>query len=64
MSRERYILTAYSIHSRKQTKSSDYVTLQRLANGVIAAMEKGADFVLLRRIGPGAGRWRPLEKEG
>ena len=61
MSRERYILAAFSIHQRKAIKYSEYVTLQRLAKGVIAAMEKGADYVSLRRIGPEVGRWRPKE---
>ena len=61
MSRERYILAAFSIHQRKAIKYSEYVTLQRLAKGVIAAMESGADYVSLRRIGPGAGKWRPKE---
>ncbi len=61
VSRERYILAAFSIHQRKAIKYSEYVTLQRMAKGSIAAMEGGADFVLLRRIGPEVGRWRPKE---
>ncbi|GAH67691.1 unnamed protein product [marine sediment metagenome] len=62
MSRERYILAAFSIHSRKAIQYSEYVTLQRLAKGVIAAMERGADYVSLRRIRPEAGNWHVKEE--
>lgn len=61
MSRERYILAAFSIHQRKAIKYSEYVTLTGLAKGVVTAMERGADYVSLRRIRPEAGRWRPKE---
>ena len=63
MNREKYILAAFSIHSRKAIQYSEYVTLQRLAKGVIMAMERGADYVSLRRIRPETGNWRPSEKE-
>jgi hypothetical protein len=54
-------LASFSIHQRKAIKYSEYVTLQRLGKGAIDAMEGGADFVLLRRIGPNVGKWRPKE---
>jgi len=50
--RESYVLAAFSIHQRKAIKYSEYVTLSGLVNGVIKAMERGADYVSLRRIRP------------
>jgi len=55
MRREKYVLAAFSIHSRKAIMYSDYVTLPGLARGVKMAMEKGADYVSIRRIRPEAG---------
>lgn len=52
--RESYVLAAFSIHSRKAIKYNDYVTLQGLARGVVRAMERGADYISLRRIRPAA----------
>jgi len=52
MRRESYVLAAFSIHSRKAVQYSEYVTLPGLAKGVTTAMEKGADYVSLRRIRP------------
>jgi len=43
---------------------AEYVTLDRLAKGVVTAMERGADYVSLRRIRPEVGNWRLKEKEG
>ena len=63
MKREKYILAAFSIHSRKAIQSSEYVNLDRLAKGVKTAMERGADFVILRHICSEAGNWRLKEKE-
>jgi len=63
LNREYYILAAFSIHSQKAIKYRRYLTLDRRENGVSAAMERGADFVILRRIRPEAGNWRPSEKE-
>ena len=62
MKRERYILAAFSIHSRKAIQSSEYVNLDRLAKGVKTAMERGADYVSIRRIRPEAGDWRVKEE--
>jgi len=62
MKREKYILAAFSIHSRKAIQSSEYVNLDRLAKGVKTAMERGANFVVIRRIRPEAGNWRLKEK--
>jgi len=63
VSRERYVLAAFSIHSRKAIQYREYVTLNGLAKGVVTAMERGADYVSLRRIRPEAGNWRLNEKE-
>ncbi len=63
MNRERYILAAFSIHQRKATQNGQYITLDRLTDGVKTAMERGADFLLLRRIRPGVGEWHITEKE-
>jgi len=52
--RESYILAAFSIHHRKAIKYSEYVTPSGLAKGVRTAMERGADYVSLRRIRPKA----------
>ncbi len=57
MRRESYILAAFSIHQRKAVQYSEYFTLPGLAKGVTTAMERGADYVSLRRI-------RPEEAEG
>lgn len=54
MRREKYVLAAFSIHHRKAIMYSDYVTLPGLSRGVKLAMEKGADYVSLRRIRPEA----------
>ena len=48
------MLEAFSIHKRKAIQYSEYVTLQGLAKGVRTAMERGADYVSLRRIRPEA----------
>jgi len=61
VSRERYILAAFSVHQRKAMLYREYVTLNGLAKGVITAMERGADYVSLRRIRPEAGSWRVKE---
>ena len=53
MSRESYVLAAFSIHHRKAVQYSEYYTLNGLAKGVTTAMERGADYVSLRRIRPG-----------
>ncbi|MBA7667300.1 hypothetical protein ES703_75387 [subsurface metagenome] len=55
--RESYVLAAFSVHQRKSVKYSEYFTLNGLAKGVTTAMERGADYVSLRRI-------RPEEAEG
>jgi len=54
MRREKYVLAAFSIHHQKAIKYSTYVTLSGLVNGVLSAMEKGADYVSIRRIRPEA----------
>ena len=63
MKREKYILAAFSIHSRKAIQSSEYINLDRLAKGVKTAMERGADYVSIRRIRSGTGNWRLKEKK-
>jgi len=52
MRRESYILAAFSIHQRKAIQYSEYFTLNGLSKGVKTAMERGADYVSLRRIRP------------
>jgi hypothetical protein len=52
--REAYVLEAFSIHKRKAIQYSEYVTVAGLAQGVKTAMERGADYVSLRRIRPEA----------
>ena len=52
MRRESYVLAAFSIHQRKAVQYSEYVTVKGLAKGVTTAMERGADYVSLRRISP------------
>ncbi len=54
MRRESYVLAAFSIHRRKAIQYSTYVTTAGLARGVKMAMERGADYVSLRRIRPEA----------
>ena len=54
MRREKYVLAAFSIHRRKAIQYSEYVTLKGLARGVETAMERGADYVSIRRIRPEA----------
>ena len=54
MSRESYVLAAFSIHHRKAIRYSEYYTLLGLGKGVRLAMEHGADYVSLRRIRPEA----------
>ena len=54
MRREHYVLAAFSIHKRKAIQYSEYVTVAGLAQGVKTAMERGADYVSLRRIRPEA----------
>ena len=54
MRREAYVLEAFSIHKRKAIQYSEYVTVAGLAQGVKTAMERGADYVSLRRIRPEA----------
>ena len=54
MRREKYVLAAFSIHQRKAIQYSEYVTVKGLARGVVTAMERGADYVSLRRIRPEA----------
>ena len=54
MRREAYVLEAFSIHKRKAIQYSEYFTLQGLAKGVRTAMERGADYVSVRRIRPEA----------
>ena len=54
MRREAYVLEAFSIHKRKAIQYSEYVTVAGLARGVKTAMERGADYVSLRRIRPEA----------
>ena len=56
MRREHYVLEAFSIHKRKAIQFSEYVTVAGLAQGVKTAMERGADYVSLRRIRPEAER--------
>ena len=53
--RESYVLAAFSIHKRRAIKYSEYVTVNGLARGVKQAMERGADYISLRRIRPEAG---------
>ena len=48
--RESYVLAAFSIHHRKAIQYASYVTIEGLARGVKTAMERGADYVSLRRI--------------
>ena len=52
MRRESYVLAAFSIHHRKAVQYSEYFTLPGLSRGVKMAMERGADYVSLRRIRP------------
>jgi len=52
--RESYVLAAFSIHHRKAIQYSEYVTLLGLTRGVKMAMERGADYISLRRIRPEA----------
>ena len=54
MRRESYVLAAFSIPRRKAIQYAEYVTLGGLARGVKTAMERGADYVSLRRIRPEA----------
>jgi len=54
MRREKYVLAAFSIHHRKAIQYSEYVTLKGLARGVKMAMDRGADYVSIRRIRPEA----------
>ncbi len=54
MKRESYILAAFNIHNRKAIQYAEYVTVEGLARGVKTAMERGADYVSLRRIRPEA----------
>lgn len=54
MRRESYVLAAFDVHHRKAIYYSEYVTLNGLSRGVKHAMEKGADYISLRRIRPEA----------
>jgi hypothetical protein len=54
MRRESYMLAAFNIHNRKAVQYSEYFTLNGLVKGVKTAMERGADYVSLRRIRPEA----------
>jgi hypothetical protein len=54
MRRESYVLAAFSIYKRRAIQYSESVTVAGLAQGVKTAMERGADYVSLRRIRPEA----------
>ena len=54
MRRERFVLAAFSIHSRKALKYSEYVSVSGLARGVKQAVEGGADYISIRRVRPEA----------
>ena len=53
--RESYVLAAFDIHHRKAIAYSEYFTLGGLSRGVKRAMERGADYISIRRIRPEAG---------
>ena len=54
MKRESFVLAAFSINSRKALKYSGYVSVSGLTRGVKQAVEKGADYISIRRIRPEA----------
>lgn len=48
--RETYVLAAFNVDSANSIMYTKYVTLVGLGRGVRLAMEKGADYISLRRI--------------